>query len=68
MLIGKTNDIKSSEITPKDLYLNRRQFILAASATALSASAVLSGLDGFSLASHRGRKTRRPSQELFQHH
>jgi methionine sulfoxide reductase catalytic subunit len=46
MLIGKTNDIKSSEITPRDLYLNRRQFILAASATALSASAVLSGLDG----------------------
>ena len=46
MLIGKTNDIKSSEITPKDLYLNRRQFILAASATALSASTVLSGFDG----------------------
>jgi methionine sulfoxide reductase catalytic subunit len=45
MLIKKPNDIKSSEITPKDLYLNRRQFILAASATALSAGAVLSGLD-----------------------
>jgi methionine sulfoxide reductase catalytic subunit len=45
MLIKKPNDIKSSEITPKDLYLNRRQFILAASATALSAGAALSGLD-----------------------
>jgi sulfoxide reductase catalytic subunit YedY len=45
MLIKKPNDIKSSEITRKDLYLNRRQFILAASATALSAGAVLSGLD-----------------------
>jgi methionine sulfoxide reductase catalytic subunit len=45
MLIKKPNDIKSSEITPKDLYLNRRQFILAASATALSVGAVLSGLD-----------------------
>jgi sulfoxide reductase catalytic subunit YedY len=45
MLIKKPNDIKSSEITPKELYLNRRQFILAASATALSAGAILSGLD-----------------------
>ena len=45
MLIKKPSDIKSSEITSKDLYLNRRQFILAASATALSAGAVLSGLD-----------------------
>jgi methionine sulfoxide reductase catalytic subunit len=45
MLIKKPNDIKSSEITPKDLYLNRRQFILAASATALSAGIALSGLD-----------------------
>jgi len=45
MLIKKPNDIKSSEITPKDLYLNRRQFILTASATALSAGAALSGLD-----------------------
>jgi methionine sulfoxide reductase catalytic subunit len=46
MLIKKPSDIKSSEITPKDLYMNRRQFILAASATALSTGAVLSGLDG----------------------
>jgi methionine sulfoxide reductase catalytic subunit len=45
MLIKKPNDIKSSEITPRDLYLNRRQFILAASATALSAGAALSGVD-----------------------
>jgi methionine sulfoxide reductase catalytic subunit len=45
MLIKTPNDIKSSEITSKELYLNRRQFILAASATAVSAGAVLSGLD-----------------------
>ena len=45
MLIKKPSDIKSSEITSKELYLNRRQFILAASATAVSAGAVLSGLD-----------------------
>ena len=45
MLIKKPADIKPSEITSKELYMNRRQFILAASATALSAGAVLSGLD-----------------------
>jgi sulfoxide reductase catalytic subunit YedY len=45
MLIKKANDIRSSEVTPKDIYLNRRQFILAASATALSAGAILSGFD-----------------------
>jgi len=27
MLIKKPADIKSSEITPKELYLNRREFI-----------------------------------------
>jgi len=45
MLIKEPNDIKSSEITPRDLYMNRRQFIRAASATAISAGAMLSGLD-----------------------
>jgi sulfoxide reductase catalytic subunit YedY len=45
MLIKKPNDIRSSEITARELYLNRRQFIRAASATAISASAILSGLD-----------------------
>lgn len=45
MLIKNASDIKSSEITPKDLYMNRREFILAASAAALSAGAILSGLD-----------------------
>jgi sulfoxide reductase catalytic subunit YedY len=45
MLLKKPNDIKSSEITPRELYLNRRQFIRAASATAISAGAWISGLD-----------------------
>jgi hypothetical protein len=36
MLIKEANDIKSSEITPKDLYMNRREFIRAASAATLS--------------------------------
>jgi sulfoxide reductase catalytic subunit YedY len=45
MLIKKPNDIKSSEITPKDLYMNRRQFMRAASATALSAGAIWTGVE-----------------------
>jgi methionine sulfoxide reductase catalytic subunit len=45
MLIKKPSDIKPSEITPKELYMSRRQFLLCASVTALSAGAVLSGLD-----------------------
>ncbi len=45
MLIKKPVDIKSSEITPKELYLNRRQFIASASAAALTAGAALAGID-----------------------
>jgi methionine sulfoxide reductase catalytic subunit len=45
MLIKKPADLKSSEITSKELYVNRRQFILTASAAALSAGAVVSGAD-----------------------
>jgi sulfoxide reductase catalytic subunit YedY len=54
MLIKKPSDIKSSEITPKDLYVNRRQFIRAASATALSAGAVWTGLDSSFLLAEAG--------------
>lgn len=45
MLIKKPADIKSSEITPKETYLNRRQFITSASAAALTAGAALAGFD-----------------------
>ena len=45
MLIRKPADIKSSEITPKELYMNRREFIKSASAVAASAGATLAGLD-----------------------
>jgi methionine sulfoxide reductase catalytic subunit len=38
MLIKKAEDLRSSEITPKDLYLNRRKFL--AGAVAASAAAV----------------------------
>ncbi len=39
MLIKKPSDIKSSEITDKELYLNRRQFLLNASVTATAVAA-----------------------------
>jgi sulfoxide reductase catalytic subunit YedY len=45
MLIKRPADIKSSEITPKELYMNRREFIKSASAVAVSAGATLAGLD-----------------------
>ena len=41
MLIKKPEDIKAAEITSKELYLNRRQFI----ASALGAGAAIAGLD-----------------------
>jgi sulfoxide reductase catalytic subunit YedY len=47
MLIKKPDDIKGSEITPKELYLNRRQFMASASAKTLTAGAALAGLDIF---------------------
>ena len=51
MLIKKPADIKSAEITPKELYLNRRQFMTSASAIALSAGVAATGLDWFQLPS-----------------
>ena len=41
MLIKKTSDIKSSEITPKDLYLNRRKFLAGA---AIAGAAAVAGV------------------------
>jgi sulfoxide reductase catalytic subunit YedY len=48
MLIRKPSGIRSSEITPKDQYLNRRGF-LAASSAALGALALPSGADAMKL-------------------
>ena len=41
MLIKKAEDIRSSEITPKSLYLNRRQFLAG---TAIAGAATATGL------------------------
>lgn len=49
MLIKKPADVKPSEITPKDLYMNRRKFIASASTIAASAAAALTGLDAFAM-------------------
>jgi sulfoxide reductase catalytic subunit YedY len=56
MLIKKAQDIKPSEITPKELYLNRRQFIASASAAAVGAA--LAGIDALAPAAkaHAGEK------------
>ena len=58
MLIKKPADIKSSEITPKELYLNRRQFIMGASGVLASTGAALTGLDilGRQDIAHAGEK------------
>jgi sulfoxide reductase catalytic subunit YedY len=58
MLIKKPADIRSAEITPKELYLNRRQFIAGAGAMAASAAAVFTGLDslGMPARAHGGEK------------
>src|SRR5215208_4344325 len=45
MLILKPNDIKSSEITAKEVYINRRQFMKSAGASALGGGAALAGFD-----------------------
>src|SRR5437868_422532 len=43
MLIRHPADIRSSEITPKSLYVNRRQFMGAAAGTAIAAAAGVLG-------------------------
>src|SRR5262249_54712898 len=45
MLIKRASDIRSSEITDRSLYLNRRQFIQAAAGTAAVAAAGVLGSD-----------------------
>ncbi len=58
MLIKKPADIQSSEITPKELYINRREFIKSAGAVAASAGVTFAGLDmlGMPEQAHAGEK------------
>ncbi len=57
MLIKKAPDIKSSEITPKSLYLNRRKFLAAAIAGAAAVAGVgLRDLSSPSVVAHANAK------------
>jgi methionine sulfoxide reductase catalytic subunit len=47
MLIKPASDIRSSEITDKKLYLNRREFIRATTGTAVAAATGVLGTEGF---------------------
>ena len=53
MLIKPASDIRSSEITDKKLYLNRREFIRATTGTAVAAAAGVLGAEAFLQAAHR---------------
>ncbi|NIO10135.1 MAG: protein-methionine-sulfoxide reductase catalytic subunit MsrP [Deltaproteobacteria bacterium] len=55
MLIKKPNDIKSSEITDKKVYLNRRQFLMGASISAVALGTGLA-LPSMSVQSEKGPK------------
>jgi sulfoxide reductase catalytic subunit YedY len=61
MLIKTPQDIKSSEITPKEVYLNRRQFMTAASALALAGGAAAAGLDLFAAPAKAGAAQKLPN-------
>jgi len=55
MLIKPPGDIPSSDITPKQVYINRRQFIRAAAVTVAAAALASDALAGSAVAAH-GRK------------
>jgi sulfoxide reductase catalytic subunit YedY len=59
MLIKKADDIKASEITPKELYLNRRQFIAAAGKAAIAAGGFTAAID-----LHTGPKSAHAGEKL----
>jgi sulfoxide reductase catalytic subunit YedY len=69
MLIGKPNDIRFSEVTPKDVYLNRRNFLIgaaAASATVAAAGPVSRWLSPpIVSAQGQGKKLQVASKSLF---
>ncbi len=58
MLIKKPSDIKGSEITDKEIYLNRRRFLIetSAAAAAVATGLVFPGLLGDSGEAHAGTK------------
>ena len=60
MLIKKAPDIKSSEITPKKLYLNRREFIAGSAALAASGFLGSASLFGQGMNQEKNMRSRCP--------
>jgi nitrous oxide reductase len=60
MLIKKAADIRESEVTPKALYVRRREFIAAAGVTAAAVATGI-GLIGSSQTSRRARSAQTKS-------
>ncbi len=58
MLIKKADDIRSSEITPRDLYLNRRKFLAGIAMTGAAAATAFGAREIFSPSqvAHAGEK------------
>ncbi len=58
MLIKKSDDINASEITPRELFMNRRQFVAATGAAAIAAGAGIAGYELFRAprTAHAGEK------------
>ena len=70
MLIKQAPDIRSSEITDKKLYLNRREFLQAATGTtALTAAGLIGGevLAHAATSAAHGRKLENGHEERVQH-
>src|SRR5579872_1273547 len=61
MLIKKSGGIRYSEITPKSLYLNRRQFLAAIPAAALGARQLLAGTKLPNIGKSRFNTTEKPN-------
>ena len=66
MLIKKTPDIRSSEITPKDIYLRRREFIQGSAAALVGAG--LSGMARRSRGADTAHQAAQREEEPAQHH
>ena len=61
MLIRKPSDIRYSEVTPKSLYLRRREFIRTAAGAAVAAAAVLAPETGAGVVHAQGGRAKLPN-------
>jgi sulfoxide reductase catalytic subunit YedY len=61
MLIRKAPDLRYSDVTPKSVYLRRREFIQAAGVAALGAAAAVSALGGGTAGAQGQSRTKLPN-------